>query len=124
MKILVAEDETAARKLIAAMLSREHEVLAVESADEAALHLATGQWELLVTDYKMPGKTGIELIEDLVASGSMVPVILMTGQTSKDKNVERVKEKVHRVLSKPFSRVQLNQAIAELTSDMGEKSAS
>jgi len=114
MKILVAEDERAGRKLITFMLSGDHEVLAVESADEAAYQLDNGKWDLLLTDYKMPGKSGIELIESLLSSGSTIPVILMTGQTSKDQTVEVFRDKVHKVLSKPFTKEELAAAIADV----------
>ncbi len=116
MKILVVEDDPSVRKMVSMMLADEHDALAVEGVDEAVRQLSIGHWDVILTDYKMPGKTGIDLIECLLASGSTVPVILMTGQTSRDEDIHLVKAKVHTVLSKPFSQQSLLSTIDELVS--------
>ena len=114
MRILIVEDEPAGRTLLTLMLEGEHEVLAVASVDEAERQLTTGTWQLLITDYKMPGKSGVDLIENQIIRGSAVPIILMTGQGSKDSGLKQVRNKVRKFLTKPFSRDDLMTAIAEV----------
>ena len=114
MKVLVVEDEASGRKLVEMMLIREHQVKAVESVDLALESLRTEAWDLIVTDYKMPGKTGLELVNLLQSGGSTIPIILMTGQSSRDEGVELIKPLVHKVLSKPFSRQDLISAVASV----------
>ena len=114
MKILIVDDERAMRKLLSMMLAPNHDVLAVGGVDEALQELTTGQWDILLTDYKMPGKSGLELIEHLMAEGSTLPVILITGQGSRDDNITRVRTRVHKILAKPFSHEVLLAAITEL----------
>ena len=104
MKVLVVEDESAIRKLIQMMLAGQHEVHVVENVDQALEKIANEAWDLVLTDYKMPGRSGIDLIHHLHAEALKIPVILMTGQGSQDAEVELIKESVTKVLSKPFSR--------------------
>jgi len=114
MKILIVEDEAGGRKLLEMMLGRDHDVTAVENVDMALEHLQVNHWDLILTDYKMPGKTGVELIQSLHSSGSTIPIILMTGQSSKDDGVDQVKAMVHKVLPKPFSRKELAAVVDSL----------
>ena len=115
MKILVVEDEPAGRKLIALMLQGEHEVFAVAGVDEAVSQLADGKWDVLLTDYKMPGRTGGDLIESLAAGTCTMPIIMMTGQSSHDAGLTAIRNKANKFLIKPFSRTDLIAAIAEVT---------
>ena len=118
MKVLIVEDEASGRKLVEMMLARDHQVKAVESVDAALQRIQAEPWDLIVTDYKMPGKTGVELITTLQSDGSNIPIILMTGQSSKDEGVDKVKPYVFKVLSKPFSRQDLISAVASATENI------
>ncbi|MDH4247768.1 MAG: response regulator [Deltaproteobacteria bacterium] len=114
LKILVVDDESSIRKLMLLLLADDYDVVAVDAADVALEKLETEHWDLVITDYKMPRKTGIDLVVNLRSQGSRIPVIIMTGQGSQDSQIKSVKDTVATVLSKPFSRESLVAAIETL----------
>ena len=114
MKILIVEDELMGRELLQTMLQPDHETIAVGGVEQALDALEENTCDLILTDYKMPGKSGLELINSLREKGSSLPIILMTGQSSKDVNLEEVKNKVEFILTKPFTRKDLKAAILQV----------
>ena len=77
--ILVADDDTTCRDSIQKVLEREgHTVQSAENVDSAldALHLH--HFDLVVCDYRMPGKTGIDLLIELKRRQEFVPVLMIS----------------------------------------------
>ena len=116
MKILIVDDEPSIRKLLIMMLQDDFEVKAVDSVESALNELRSQHWDLLITDYKMPGKSGVDLVNTLVDEQSHIPVIVITGQGSRDSIVETVQGRVAQVLAKPFDIVQLHSVIHSVVS--------
>ncbi len=81
IKILVAEDDPATAKLFCAILKLEHyEVIPAKNGLEALDILATEHIDLLLCDIMMPVMNGLELIRSIRASGSMLPILIMTAK--------------------------------------------
>ena len=77
--ILVADDDKTCRDSIQKVLEREgHTVHPAESVDSALEALDTQQFELVVCDYRMPGKTGIDLLVELKRRQAAVPVLMIS----------------------------------------------
>jgi CheY-like chemotaxis protein len=77
--ILVADDDKTCRDSIQKVLEREgHTVQTAESVDGALEALGTNHFDLVVCDYRMPGKTGIELLIELKRQESLVPVLMIS----------------------------------------------
>src|SRR5205809_95514 len=77
--ILVVDDDAGIRENIADLLSTEnYEVVAAANADEAMRVLDSQPIDLLLTDFQMPGRNGVELIEAARHANHRVPAILMT----------------------------------------------
>lgn len=78
--ILIADDEvivsTPLRKMLVA---KGYHVECVETGDEAAQALATGKFELLVTDICMPGNTALDVLRTPEVQAMQIPVIVITG---------------------------------------------
>ena len=114
--VLIVEDETAVRNLVASTLKAEpYQLLLAKSAEEA-LEVASaheGQIHLLLTDAIMPGKSGIELANALVASRPGLPVIIMSGYTDETLNVTGLEHEVV-LLHKPFTPRELRQLIRDV----------
>ena len=81
MKILVVDDELSLAENVAEILAGAgHQTDVATSAEEALVHLRLGQNEadLLVTDYRLPGATGADLIRAVRSLGIRIPVLVMT----------------------------------------------
>jgi CheY-like chemotaxis protein len=119
VRILLADDEVSLRFLLSETLSDEgYEIAEAEDGQEAAGHLAREKYDLAILDYMMPEKTGVEVCEWLRhAENSLnrdIPVILLTAKAL-EKDRERAKAAgVTSYIVKPFSPVQLIQAVEEL----------
>ncbi|WP_438444468.1 response regulator [Gorillibacterium sp. sgz5001074] len=127
-RILLADDEMALRFLISETLSDVgYDIAEAEDGGEAVRLLEQEAYDLLILDFMMPEKTGVEVCEWLRAAESnpncRVPVILLTAKAL-EKDRERAKAAgVTAYIVKPFSPIQLLAAVEELlsaTSGQGE----
>ena len=112
-RILVADDDTSVRMLIELALRRAgHDVaLAVDAA--GALEIAsddTQSIDLLLTDYTMPGRSGVELAADVRAMRPDIAVVLMSGWRL-DEPVGGVPVQPVVLLEKPFDLTALAGAV-------------
>ena len=77
--ILVADDDKTCRDSIQKVLEREgYSVKVAEDVDSALAVLRNGSFDLVVCDYRMPGKTGIDLLLELRNQQSPVPVLMIS----------------------------------------------
>ena len=77
--ILVVDDEEPQRRVLAGFLRKAgYEVEAVGAADEALAVVASRTVDLVLTDLRMPGKTGVELLDAVRGVNPEVPVVVMT----------------------------------------------
>ena len=106
--ILIADDDKTCRDSIQKVLEREgHKVRAAGSVDGAIEALGTDHFDLVVCDYRMPGKTGIDLLIELRRSESAVPVLMISAFA--DAMVEAAVRRLGAldVLKKPIRRQEL-----------------
>ena len=79
-RILVADDEASIRTLLNRILTEAgHQVTACEDGEEAHRILKSQQYSLLILDFHMPHRTGLEIIRELRHKSNNTPVILMSG---------------------------------------------
>ncbi len=102
-RILVVDDDLAMREMLASLFdSRGMEVLQAGSAD-AAVEIATQlDLDAVLSDIKMPGRSGIELVGQLRQLRPETPVILMTAFGSIDSAVEAMRAGAYDYVTKPF----------------------
>jgi DNA-binding NtrC family response regulator len=111
-RILVVEDEEKLRRVVELQLqSSGYEVDKAGTAEEA-LKLA-GRADLVLTDLRLPGMDGIELLTLLNRQDSRTPVIVMTAFGTVEKAVDAMKAGAADFLTKPFSLDHLTTVIAK-----------
>ena len=99
--ILVIEDEEKLRRVIGLHLGSDYDVKAVGTAEDG-LKLA-GEVDLILTDLKLPGMDGLELLEKLKGQNSHTPVVVMSAFGTVENAVEAMKCGAVDFLPKPFS---------------------
>ena len=103
-RILVADDEPGLREFVTDALELDgHTVVAAKDGREAAKLLDERGFDLVITDLKMPGMTGIELLRKVRAEQPEVEVIVMTAHGTVDNAVEAMKLGAFEYLQKPLS---------------------
>lgn len=106
--VLLVEDTFALRLSVAANLrAAGFEVTPVASAEEAALAHAAASFELVVLDWMLPGKSGMELLQDWRAQGVRTPVILLTARDAIADRVQGLGAGADDYLVKPFATEEL-----------------
>lgn len=103
-RILVVDDEAGVREFVAeALEGHGNETLAVASGEAALAELAKASYELLLTDLKMPGMSGLELLTRAKELQPELEVIVLTAQGSVDVAVEAMKLGAFDFVQKPVS---------------------
>jgi len=113
MRILVADDETSIRFVLREALEEAgHSVHEAQTGDEALEALASGNFDLAFLDIRMPGQSGLDLLERLRTLGSETAAVIITAQNTMENAVEAMKRGALDYLVKPFSIVEVT-ALAE-----------
>jgi DNA-binding NtrC family response regulator len=107
-RILVADDDAVIREGLRRILTTEgYEVETVSNGRAALERLGEQMFKLLVTDLKMPGMSGLEVLKSLRTFQPELPVVLITGYAAIDNAVEAMKNGATDYLSKPFANEEL-----------------
>jgi two-component system response regulator AtoC len=102
-KILVADDEQNLRRVLVAMLRRDgHEVVQAASGAEAIDRLS--EVDVVITDLRMPGADGMEVLRTASRAFPHVPVIMITAYGSVGQAVEAIKAGAFDYIEKPFEQ--------------------
>jgi two-component system chemotaxis response regulator CheY len=123
MKILIVDDFSTMRRIIKNVL---HEI-GYDNTDEAddgktALPmLQNGNYDFLITDWNMPGMTGIDLLKAVRASEKIakLPVLLVTAEAKRDQIVMAAEAGVSGYIVKPFTPETLKEKISKIFERFG-----
>ena len=103
-KILITDDEKPTRDVMARVLSGSYDCLTAADAEQAMqIITATPDLALLLTDYKMPGDNGVELIKKAKAVNPTMGAILITAFGEIDLAVEAMKDGADDFMTKPIT---------------------
>jgi two-component system cell cycle response regulator CpdR len=115
-RILVAEDDDTIRDLVVRALTEDgHELTAAANGAAAldALNQQNGEFDLLLTDVKMPIMDGIALALAAGRDHPDVAIMLMTGFADQRERAHGLDALVHDVIAKPFTVDQIKGAVRE-----------
>ncbi|AGW91882.1 MULTISPECIES: hybrid sensor histidine kinase/response regulator [Cupriavidus] len=114
--ILYVDDEDMARKYFARAVGGEYEVLLAASADEgvALLGAESARIAILVTDFRMPGRDGGDLLRQVAQDYPQIVRILVTAYADKDVLLQTVNSgEVFRILEKPLSVTDVREVLRQ-----------
>ena len=112
--LLVADDDPGLRESLERTLTREgYRVLLAPDGNAALERLRGGGIDLVLTDLKMPGLTGIEVLRAAKAIAPDVDVILLTAFGTVEEAVRAMKDGAYDFLTKPFQRPQVLKLIRQ-----------
>jgi two-component system NtrC family response regulator len=111
-KILVADDDASFREVLAfALKDYGHEVDSHAKGESALSVLGGFQPDLVITDLKMPGIDGLEVLRRVTEADATIPVIILTAFGSIEDAVEAMKHGAHHYLTKPYNRDELKVTV-------------
>ncbi len=111
-RVLVVEDDPTVRVMIAAMLAQARvETQSVASADEALEILEHQDFDAVLSDIRMPGRSGIEFLPESLRLRPNTPVLLITAYASLRSAVEAMRLGALDYIAKPFKREELIRAL-------------
>ncbi|WP_091166540.1 sigma-54-dependent transcriptional regulator [Flavobacterium sinopsychrotolerans] len=103
-KILLIEDDVAFCRLLEKFLiKKSYDVTATFSAAEAKSKIKSNEFDLIITDLRLPDSDGIVLMSEIKSTHPNVPVILMTGYSDVSTAVKAIKNGAADYISKPFN---------------------
>jgi len=113
-RILIADDEPSIRFVLRDALEGDgHEVVEAADGNAAREALAGQHFDLALLDIRMPGPSGLELLDELRTRGAEAPpVVIMTAQNTFENAVEAMKRGAFDYLTKPFELAHI-QALVE-----------
>ena len=112
--ILVVDDEGAIRYSITKTLQRVgYHVEAAASGEEALEMMKNQDYDVVLTDIRMPGLTGVELLSKIKEQAPDAVVILLTGYASLETAIESLRLGAHDYLVKPSSSQDIRNSVAK-----------
>ncbi len=118
MKILIVDDFSTMRRIIKNLL-RDLGFNNTQEADDGNTGLPmlqSGNFDFLVTDWNMPGMTGIDLLRAVRADEKLMtlPVLMVTAEAKKEQIVLAAQEGVNGYIVKPFTAQTLKEKIEKI----------
>jgi len=115
MKILVVDDFSTMRRIVKNLL-QELGFSNIQEADDGATALPmlkAATFDFVVTDWNMPGMTGIDLLKAIRADASLkaIPVLMVTAENSREQIIEAAQSGVNGYIVKPFTAITLKEKI-------------
>lgn len=118
MKILIVDDFSTMRRIVKNLLA-DLGFTNTQEADDGKTAwpmLQNGDFEFVVTDWNMPGMTGIELLKTIRADAKLasLPVLMVTAEAQRDQIIEAAKAGVNGYIIKPFTAATLKEKLDKI----------
>jgi two-component system chemotaxis response regulator CheY len=112
-KVLVADDSGTMRRIIIRSFNALgiNEVTEAEDGEVALAKFSAAPFDIVITDWNMPRKTGLEVIQGIRGQGSSVPIIMVTTESEKRNVLAAITAGVSDYLVKPFDTEQLREKL-------------
>ncbi|MBP86330.1 MAG: two-component system response regulator [Planctomycetaceae bacterium] len=116
VRVLVADDSRTMRTIIVRSLASLGVTEVVEAADgcEAVAAFKAGTFDLVLTDWRMPNKSGLDLLREIRQVDARVPVVMVTTKGERCRVMEAIEAGVSDYLLKPFTADGLREKLESL----------
>ena len=116
MQLLLAEDELDLARAIEVILTKQgYLVDVVHDGEDAYQYAQLSQYDGIILDIMMPKLSGIEVLTKLRATGSQVPILLLTAKSAVDDRIEGLDAGADDYLTKPFNMGELLARVRAMT---------
>ncbi|TFH02967.1 MAG: response regulator [Calditrichales bacterium] len=114
--LIVDDEETLTYSLYQSFIlsQNNYEVVTAASGDEAVKKMEKSPFDLVLTDIRMPGMDGLELLQHIKSTYPKTEVIVMTAFGSSDKKEEALEKGARFYIEKPFEIKEIKQLVMEL----------
>ena len=110
--ILIVDDEKNYLVVLEALLGAEgYEIITADNAGDALSRIKDSDVDLVITDVKMPGMNGMQLLEETKKIDREIPIIIMTAYGTIEMAVEAIKKHAYDYITKPFNNEELKLTI-------------
>jgi DNA-binding NtrC family response regulator len=114
MRILIVDDETGIRNSINELLKDRFETFTAEDGEQAFKLFSEKSFDIVISDFKMPKMSGLELLAKIREISPLTGFILMTAYGSIDGAVKAIQAGVDDYISKPIEFTELNHKIEQI----------
>ncbi|UCD82290.1 MAG: response regulator [Desulfobacterales bacterium] len=119
MKILLIDDDEWIRDSLSIFFEAEGcRIVSVETAEEGLEALRSQDYDIIITDYKLPGMDGIEFLRQIQGSQQNAKKVLITAYKSELVVEEAKKAGVQHLIAKPFTSETIEASLTFLTADL------
>src|SRR6185295_6222514 len=110
--ILAVDDEPANLRMLERLLRRDYRVLTATSGEEALAMLKGETVDLIITDQRMPGMSGTDLLRESLRTNPDATRIILTGFTDVEALIDAINtSRIYKFVSKPWDPIQLRAVI-------------
>jgi DNA-binding NtrC family response regulator len=118
MKILVVDDEEGARELFNTILTDEgYEVTLAINGEDGILQFKNALFDLVVTDIKMPGMDGLQLLQEIRKTGSKADVIMVTAYGEVESYLKAMSLGAAEYINKPIRIKELKRIVHKVLTE-------
>lgn len=123
MRILVVDDFSTMRRIIKNLLSDlgYSNISEADDGSTALVALNQGNFDFVITDWNMPGTTGIELLRAIRADARLktLPVLMVTAEAKREQIIEAAQAGVNGYVIKPFTAQTLEEKLGKIFERLG-----
>jgi two-component system response regulator PilR (NtrC family) len=111
--ILIVDDELSMREFMSILLEKDgHRTISADNGEVALKKFKSGGIDLIISDIRMPGVGGLELLEQVKGIDGSIPVVMMTAYASPEDAVNAMKNGAYDYITKPFKVDEIRSVIS------------
>ena len=113
-RVLIIDDEAAIRESLGDLLKEEgYEIVNAQDGEEGLSILDSQTFDLVLLDFQLPGRNGIEILRDILERDSETPVIMLTAYATPENAVAAIQGGARNFIAKPWNNEKLQADVRE-----------